>query len=142
VTATETKAPARPKPLPPIFKVNAGFWEGSKVGELRLDHCKDCDKIWFPPSNSCPNCLSTNIDWKAVSGRGKVWSWIWMHQRYGWAFDTEVPYLLVQVNLEEGPSFVSTLVGVAKEDLRFDMPVKVTWQERNENQSVPVFEPA
>jgi uncharacterized OB-fold protein len=37
---------------------------------------------------------------------------------------------------------VSTLVGVDKADLQFDMPVKVTWQERNENQSVPVFTPA
>jgi len=65
-----------------------------------------------------------------------------MHQRYGWAFDAEIPYLLVQVNLEEGPSFVSTLVGVEKDDLRFDMPVKVTWVERNAEQSIPVFTPA
>ena len=132
----------RPRPTPPIYKVNAGFWEGSTVGELRLDHCTDCDHIWFPPTNSCPNCLSTNIDWKAVSGHGRLWSWIWMHQRYGWAFDAEVPYLLVQVNLDEGPTLVSRLVGVEKDQLRFDMRVKVTWEKRNENQSVPVFTPA
>jgi uncharacterized protein len=137
-----TQPKPRPKPIPPIFKVNAGFWEGSQVGELRLDHCRACDHIWFPPTNSCPNCLSTDIEWKAVSGRGKVWSWIWMHQRYGWAFDEELPYLLVQVNLEEGPTLVSTLVGVERDQLRFDMPVKVTWQPRNEHQSVPVFTPA
>jgi len=140
VTVVDTAT--RPKPIPPIYRVNAGFWEGTRVGELRLDHCKDCDHLWFPPTNSCPKCLSTNVDWKTVSGRGKVWSWIWMHQRYGWAFDAEVPYLLVQVNLEEGPTMVATLVGIEKDQLRFDMPVKVTWQQRNENQSVPVFEPA
>jgi uncharacterized protein len=132
---TTAEAPTRPKPIPPIFKVNQGFWEGSKVGELRLDHCKVCDQIWFPPSNS-------NIDWKAVSGRGTVWSWIWMHQRYGWAFDAEIPYLLVQVVLEEGPCFVATVRGVERDQLRFDMPVKVAWEERNENQSIPVFIPA
>jgi uncharacterized OB-fold protein len=140
VTAADTSA--RPKPTPPIFKVNQGFWEGSRLGELRLDHCQECEQIWFPPSNSCPNCLSTNIDWKAVSGRGTVWSWIWMHQRYGWAFDAEIPYLLVQVVLEEGPCFVATVRGVDKDQLRFDMPVKVAWEQRNENQSIPVFVPA
>ena len=140
MTAADTAT--RPKPIPPIFKVNAGFWEGSKIGELRLNHCRACDHIWFPPTNSCPNCLSADVDWKAVSGRGKVWSWIWMHQRYGWAFDEELPYLLVQVNLEEGPTLVSTLIGVEKDQLRFDMPVKVSWQQRNENQAVPVFTPA
>jgi hypothetical protein len=31
---------------------------------------------------------------------------------------------------------------VDKEDLRFDMPVRVTWIERNEQQSIPVFTPA
>ena len=56
---TVTDAPTRPKPIPPIFKVNHGFWEGSKIGELRLDHCTECDHIWFPPTNSCPKCLST-----------------------------------------------------------------------------------
>jgi uncharacterized OB-fold protein len=136
---TATDAATRPKPIPPIFNVNAGFWEGSQAGELRLDHCKACDHVWFPPTNSCPNCLSKDIDWKALSGRGKVWSWIWMHQRYGWAFDEELPYLLVQVNLDEGPTLVSTLVGVDKDQLRFDMPVKVAWQQRNEHQAVPVF---
>jgi uncharacterized OB-fold protein len=139
---TVAHSTTRPKPIPPVFKVNAGFWEGSTVGELRLDHCRTCDHLWFPPTNSCPNCLSTDIDWKPVSGRGKVWSWIWMHQRYGWAFDEELPYLLVQVNLEEGPTLVSTLVNVDRDQLRFDMPVKVTWQPRNERQSVPVFTPA
>jgi uncharacterized OB-fold protein len=139
---TVRDAATRPKPVPPIFKVNAGFWEGSLLGELRLDHCQACDHLWFPPTNSCPKCLSTDIDWKAVSGRGKVWSWIWMHQRYGWAFDEELPYLLVQVNLDEGPTLVSTLVGVDRDQLRFDMPVKVTWQPRNEHQAIPVFTPA
>jgi uncharacterized OB-fold protein len=137
VTAADTAT--RTKPIPPVYRVNAGFWEGSRVGELRLDHCKDCNHNWFPPTSSCPNCLSTNIDWKPVSGRGKVWSWIWMHQRYGWVFDAEVPYLLVQVNLEEGPTFVSRLIGVEKDQLRFDMPVKVSWEKRNDSQSVPVF---
>jgi uncharacterized protein len=139
---TTADAPARPKPTPPIFKVNQGFWAGSQVGELRLDHCQDCEHIWFPPSNSCPKCLSTSIDWQAVSGRGKVWSWIWMHQRYGWAFDAEIPYLLVQVVLDEGPCFVATVRGVDRDQLRFDMPVRVEWEQRNEQQSIPVFVPA
>ena len=64
-----------------------------------------------------------------------------MHQRYGWAFDTEMPYLLVQVNLEEGPSFVSTLVGVDRRGPALRHAREVTWVERNEQRIDPGVHP-
>jgi len=130
------------KPLPPVTKLNKPFWEGTKQGELRLQHCSECGHIWFPPSTHCPNCLSRNYEWKAVSGRGKVWSWIIMHQRYFKEFEDELPYDVALIELEEGVRMMSRLKGVSKEDIRCDMPVKVVFEEATEEQWVPYFVPA
>lgn len=130
------------KPLPPVTKLNAPFWEGTKRGELRLQNCTECGHWWFPPSTHCPNCLSRKYEWKAVSGRGKVWSWIVMHQRYFREFEADLPYNIALIELEEGPRMMSRIAGIANNEIVCDMPVKVAFEEANDQQSVPYFVPA
>lgn len=137
-----TDVSAYTKPLPPITKLNAPFWEGTKKGELRLQTCNECGHQWYPPSTHCPNCLSRNYAWKAVSGRGKVWSWVIFHQRYFRAFEDELPYNVTLVELEEGVMMMSTLRGIDDKDVHCDLPVKVAFEDATDEQSVPYFVPA
>src|SRR5262245_16235319 len=105
------------KPLPATSKLNTPFWEGPQQGELRLQQCQDCGHRWFPPSTHCPNCLSRSYAWNPVSGRGKVWSWIVMHQRYFRGFEQDLPYVVAFIELEEGPMLMANLTGIAKEEI-------------------------
>lgn len=129
------------KPLPMLTKLNAPFWEGTKVGELRLQRCLDCGHAWYPPAAHCPNCISRNYEWFVTSGRGKVWSWIVMHQRYFKEFDDDLPYNVAFIELDEGPMMMSTLVNVDPAEIRCDMPVSVVFEEATEEMSVPKFQP-
>ncbi len=129
------------KPLPRITGLSREYWEGAKEHELRLLNCNACGKIWFPPSHRCPNCLSTDIAWKPASGRGKVWSWIVMWQRYFPAFEPDLPYNVAYVELDEGPKLMTNLVDVASEDIRCDMPVEVVFDEVTDEISLPKFRP-
>jgi uncharacterized OB-fold protein len=130
------------KPLPPITKLNAPFWEGTKHGELRLQTCSDCGKQWYPPSTHCPECLSRNWEWKAVSGKGKVWSWVRFHQRYFASFEKDLPYNVTFVELDEGVMMMTTLRAIEDGDIHSDMPVKVQFENATDEQSVPYFVPA
>jgi|688.fasta_scaffold06409_14 uncharacterized OB-fold protein len=96
--------------LPPITDFNRPYWEGCAAGELRLQCCRRCDETWFPEAPCCPRCLSTDTIWRAVSGRGTVWSHIRMHQKYIAAYADEVPYTVIMVKLQEGPRMYSALV--------------------------------
>ena len=138
--ATETQEYT--KPLPPVTKLNKPFWEGTKQGELRLQTCNECGQRWYPPSTHCPQCLSRNWEWKAVSGRGKVWSWVVFHQRYFKAFEEDLPYNVTLVELDEGVMMMSRVEGISDEDMKCDMPVKVAFQDATDEQSVPYFVPA
>jgi hypothetical protein len=130
------------KPLPPVTRLNAPFWEGTKLGELRLQTCNECGRQWYPPSTHCPACLSRDWEWRAVSGNGKVWSWVRFHQRYFKAFENDLPYNVTFVELDEGVMMMSTLRGIEDGDIRCDMPVRVAFEEATNEQSVPYFVPA
>jgi uncharacterized OB-fold protein len=139
--ATETNADVAEytKPLPPITKLNAPFWEGTKAGELRLQTCNECGKQWYPSSTHCPNCLSRDWAWKAVSGRGKVWSWVVFHQRYFKAFENDLPYNVSFIELEEGVMMMATVRGIEDSEMHCDLPVTVQFEEATDQQSVPYF---
>lgn len=114
--------------VPPITDINRPYWDGCEAGELRLQRCNDCGTFWFPEAPTCPNCLSGSYAWKPVSGRGKVWSSILMHQKYVPAYADEVPYLVAMIELEEGPCMYSTVVD-APEVLPCDTPVEVVFED-------------
>ncbi len=88
----------------------AEHWRGAAHGELRLPHCLDCDHLWFPPSRYCPRCLSEKIDWRAVSGKGRVTGWCVMHRRYFETLDLALPYTVILVQLDAGPCLYSNYV--------------------------------
>jgi uncharacterized protein len=129
------------KPLPRINRLNAPFWDGARQHQLRLQRCTACGKTWFPPSQRCPQCLNTSHEWAAVSGRGKVWSWINMWQRYFPAFESEIPYTVAYVQLDEGPRLITGVVDFDPEELRCDLPVEVVFDDVTEEISLPKFRP-
>jgi uncharacterized protein len=124
--------------LPAVTDLNRPFWEGCGAGELRVQRCDVCATRRFPESFVCPHCLSSGYHWEAVSGRGTLWSWIVMHQRYFPAFSNELPYNVAFVRLEEGLNLITALVDPPA-DLCIDAPVEVVFVEVPDGRSIPKF---
>jgi uncharacterized OB-fold protein len=130
------------KPLPRPNRLSQPFWDGAKRHELLLQKCSACGHVWFPPSLHCSKCLSTEYTWSKASGRGKVWSWIVMWQRYFSAFDAEIPYNVAYVELNEGPKLMTNVVGCDNDAIYCDMPVEVVFEDVTAEISLPKFRPA
>ena len=64
-----------------------------------------------------------------------------MHQRYFAAFEADLPYNVAFIELEEGPRLMSTLVDVAPDAIRCDLPVQVTFEDATDEIAVPKFRP-
>ncbi len=129
------------KPVPKPAPESVPYWEAAKRHELALPKCNACGKFWFPPSRSCPNCLAVDFDFKTVSGRGKVYSFVTFHRVYHPAFAGEVPYVVAIVELEEGPRLLSNIVGIKPDAVQCEMPVKVVFDDVADDVSVPKFAP-
>ena len=134
-----TETPRKPKPRP--APESLPYWQAAKEHRLALPKCEDCSQFWFPPSRTCPHCLSTNVSFQNVSGRGKVFSFVTFHRVYRPAFAEDVPYVVALVELEEGPRVLTNILGVTHEDVRCEMPVEVVFDDYDEDVSIPKFRP-
>lgn len=103
------------------------MWESIGRRKLELMACRDCGKFRYPPAPICDDCLSMEQDWRPVSGRGTILSWVVFHKKY---FDDHVPpYNSVAVRLEEGPIIMTNLVGPAPDDSWIGKSVELDYQE-------------
>ncbi|MBI4338262.1 MAG: OB-fold domain-containing protein [Chloroflexi bacterium] len=130
-----------PKPLPEVTEDSRPFWEGCQRHELLLQQCSRCGYRRYA-SPLCPQCWSPEHQWVKACGRGVVYTWIVVHQRYHRAFEKDLPYNVTIVELEEGPRLMTNLVGIRNEDIRPGLPVEVAWDDMTKELTLPKFAPA
>lgn len=80
------------------------FWEAAARGELRMQACARCGRLRFPPRPMCPHCRSMESEWKLMSGRGTIWSFVVPHPPLLPAYQALAPYNVVVVALDEEPT--------------------------------------
>jgi uncharacterized OB-fold protein len=128
---------ARPVPTPETQH----FWDGTKDGELRLQRCGDCEKVYFPPRPFCPACGSRNVGVFKASGKAKLHSYV-IHHRKVPGFTP--PYAIAVVELEEGPRMMTNIVDCPQtpEALVLDMALDVVFEPMDDKITLPLFRPA
>ncbi|MFF4352068.1 Zn-ribbon domain-containing OB-fold protein [Streptomyces sp. NPDC001530] len=117
----------------------APFWRYAAQGELRIQACADCGELRFPPRPCCPHCHSFTSEWRKMSGRGRVWSYVIPHPPLLPAYAQQAPYNAIVVELVEAPRIrlVGNLVSgveaplnsVAPERIRIGARVQVVFAE-------------
>lgn len=93
-----------PKQSPVPDALDQPFWDACNEGRLVIQHCAACDRLQHPPQPRCAQCGSADhLGWRAMSGRGTIYS-------YGVVYDTPVaalqadqPYNLAIIQLDEDP---------------------------------------
>jgi len=130
------------KPMPAINEDSAPYWEGTRQGELRAQRCSDCGHFRFPPAILCPKCLSEMAEWRCLSGRGKVYSFIIVHRPIHPAFLEDAPYNVAIIELEEGLRMHTNVVECPDEELRVGMTVEAVFEKINDEVTLPKFRPA
>jgi uncharacterized OB-fold protein len=139
-TANVPPAPA-PQPIKPaISDTNKPFWDGCRAHKLMAQQCTHCQELRYPVAAVCPNCLSTGCEWRELSGRGELFSYIIIHRGYHPYWAQRVPYNVAFIELEEGLRMFSNIVGTPNDALKVGQKVKVAFEERGEDLVVPVFE--
>lgn len=129
------------RPLPHPNSLTQPFWDATRRHELRVQQCADCDAYQFPPQMLCAACLSENQRWEQVQGIGTVYSYTIIHRPPTPAFDDEVPYVVAEVELAEGPLMLTNIVGCPPEEVFVGMPVGVTFVDATAEITLYPFTP-
>ncbi|MCX2183293.1 OB-fold domain-containing protein [Streptomyces sp. SKN60] len=88
---------------PVIDEDGAPFWEFAARRELRVQGCADCGELRFPPRPCCPHCRSFDSEWRLMSGRGRIWSYVLPHPPLLPDYAAQAPYNAVLVELADAP---------------------------------------
>src|SRR5262249_41732059 len=79
------------------------FFAGAARGELLIPKCHGWGAwVWYPQA-LCPTCASREIQWRPVSGRGRIFTWVRVHRSFLPGLAQQVPYVTALVELEEDP---------------------------------------
>ncbi len=132
----------KPLPLPANPELTKPFWEAAKRHELVLPRCKKCNHLFFFPREVCPVCLSPELEYAQVSGKGRLHTFTVVHQPGNPAFNDDVPYIYAVIQLDEGPRMISNLVDCSIEDAKVDMPVTVVFDDVTPEWTLVKFKPA
>ena len=68
------------KPLPRVTSVTQPYWEAAAQKRLVIQRCLKCEEYVWCPRPACTECGSNQLEWKAVSGRGTVFSFTIIRQ--------------------------------------------------------------
>ncbi|MBT9290005.1 Zn-ribbon domain-containing OB-fold protein [Prosthecodimorpha staleyi] len=134
--------PAHAKPRPRMSPDSKPFWDGCRRHELLLPTCEDCGRAHLPPGPVCPFCFSDRLAWKKASGRGRISTFVVVHKEWFPAFKPDLPYNVVQVELEEGPRLTANLVGHGGRKPVIGEAVRVVFDTVDDSLTMPRFEPA
>lgn len=131
------------KPLPTPDPVTKPFWDSLKAGAIQLQRCGPCDTVIFYPRPLCPSCLSDELTWTPVSGRGVVHAFAIPHRHPNPAFGSTAPYVVALVELEEGARMLSNLIDVepTPEAVKVGMPVEIVYDAVTDEVTLPKFRP-
>src|SRR5579875_2012282 len=116
-------------PGPVLDPWTAPFWEAVRRHRLILQRCDGCGTVCYPPGPSCHSCLSQESSWIDASGRATVESWVVFHYTYFDGLKPALPYNVALVRLSEGVPFMTNLVGVAPDDIKVGLPVRLVFED-------------
>jgi uncharacterized OB-fold protein len=130
------------KPLPVPTPVSRPFWEGLADGKVRIQKCDACGTWVFYPRSRCSCCLSDQLRWRDVTGRGTLYTFTIARQPTSPHFAGETPQLLAVVELDEGVRLTTNLVDVEEADIRVGMQLKACFERVSPEITMLKFQPA
>jgi uncharacterized OB-fold protein len=125
---------------PPIANADSiAYWSGARERRLLIRRCQACGGFHFLPRYLCPVCWSDRLEWIDAKGTGTVHSFTVIRRASSPAFNPRVPYVVVLVDLDEGPRMIANLLGEDALLVAIGDRVTVTFEDRGDGATIPQF---
>jgi uncharacterized OB-fold protein len=133
--------PRRPLPVPDEH--SAPYWAAAAGHVLTVARCSYCGTRSIPVDIVCDHCGSTDprYTFEPVSGRGTVRSWTVIRQSFLPGFEDDLPFVLVDVELDEQADLrmVARLLDGVDAPVHLGARVVVAFEDLQPGSSVPAF---
>ena len=122
-----------PEPIPSPDGLDAPWWEALRRHELEVQRCSKCQTWQWGPEWICHKCLSFDVGWTTVEGRGRIFSWERVWHPTAPVLVDKVPYLVVLVELPEAGNIrmVGNLLGDPRREVEIGADVEAVFEDHD-----------
>jgi uncharacterized OB-fold protein len=110
----------------------ARFWrEIPQRYNFMGNKCGTCERVFFPPRESCPTCRRKSIgNMKEIklTGKGEVVTYTIIHVGPE-DFEEQTPYPIAIIKLEEGPQITAQIVDCSLDEMKIGLKVESTFRK-------------
>ena len=127
------------KPRPTIDVDSKTYWEAARDKKLMVQYSLDTKEYFLYSKQLTNTANSKNIEWRQVSGKGKIYSFTIVHAPAGPSFKDETPYIVASIELEEGARIISNILTDDVENISIGDKVKVFFEKQDDKFTIPKF---
>lgn len=115
-------------PVPDEF--DQPFYDACNEGRLVVQYCAACSRHQFPPRRMCAGCGNPGLQWKEVSGRGRIQSRVVVYDTPVSTLIPDQPFNVASISLDEEPEvfMLSHLPGVPVDEVPIGAAVEVIFE--------------
>ena len=123
-----------------VTKVN-DFIDYLEQGKVMGTRCKSCGQVFFPPRADCCRCLSSDMDWFEVKGKGRLVSFSQLKYAPS-GFEGDLPYSIAVLDYGEYKVFGRIADDISEEEIKLGMEMETTVNRLPNGQLNYVFKKA
>ena len=123
-----------------ITKVN-DFISHLENDQVKGTRCKDCGLVFFPPRADCYSCLTDNMEWFEINGKGRLVT----YSRLEFApvgFQDDVPYCIALLDYGDFKVFGRIETGLEDDEIKVGMEMVTASSDLPNGQMNYVFKKA
>ncbi len=129
------------RPLPVERSFTKPFWDATREKRLLIQYDRAAGAYQFyPRPTSIYSGRASDLEWREVSGRGKVFTYT-IARRARPPFRDHEPFWLALVTLEEGVNVMANIAGCTQERMKIGLRVRPHWQPLSDGRNLLLFEP-
>ena len=119
-----------PKQSPIPSELDKPFYDACNEGRLVVQYCPACSRFLFPPRTMCSRCGGAALEWRQVSGRGRIQSRVVVHDTPISMLIPDQPFNVATIALEEEPEVImlSHLPGTPVDEVPIGATVEVIFE--------------
>ena len=129
------------RPIPVPDALTKPFWDAAREGVLALQRCQSCGHFQHPPYATCVNCVSIDLQFEPVSGKGSIYAYTIMYHTGDRRFAPAVPYASIIVELDDAPGalLAANLFDAPYTAAKVGRRVEVVFERLNDEITLPQF---
>ena len=127
------------RPIPVPNEWTKPFWEAARRQSLEMQRCQSCRKFQHPPYATCTNCMSIDLKFEPVEGKGSIYAYTIMYHTGDKRFASAVPYASIIVELDAAPGalMAGNLLEAEYTEAKVGRRVEVVFQKLNDDFTLP-----